>query len=187
MMTSLATTTLLLLLSQSPAEPALADLPEIPGQPDRVDISCTVSFEQGELNGGPDQVTAVHCEGIPGFFVPRTRYRKLSMDSYRLGLIDEKLQLAQKENQEMRAAIAFLKGAYVQASEGGAAMKKNWLEAEDRWLKLNSQYIKDVEEASQRAWYESPLLWVGVGVAVTVATFVIVKPVTAGLNDVLGQ
>jgi len=120
-------------------------------------------------NTGARDVSAVICEGRRGFFVPSAEYRSLikPQESKVYRLLERELELATSESDALRKSIDSSASALQEWKDLAAFHKGKWREAEDDIQAM----AKDVADAAERGWYESPVLWAAVG-ALAVAAVV---------------
>ena len=128
----------------------------------QADLSCSLQ-EGATWNADPGAVSAVECDGVPGFFVPSAVFRSMRkpQESRIYKLLDRELELANQEIESLRKSID--SGDEVLAKWKGLSSEYegNWRKAEADVQAMEG----DVVEAAERGWYESPLLWMAIGAA----------------------
>ncbi|NJO82037.1 MAG: hypothetical protein HC828_04060 [Blastochloris sp.] len=141
----------------------------LPAEP--LAVSCRLQAGAA-WNDGPEDVSALRCGGVDGFFVPSLVYRQLrrpqESEAYRL--LDQELQLAKAELHE-RTQESLAAGRVAESSRQLAdRCWAGWEQSADGLAKGYEALAAGQKSlADERAEDgSSPVLWFGVGVAVGV-------------------
>lgn len=128
-----------------------------------VDLSCVLQ-EGAAWNEGARNVSAVVCNDRSGFFVPSSEFRAMRrpQDSQVYKLLERELAIADKEIESLNKSIAAGDEALQKWKGIADHNETNWRAAENDVQEMRD----DVAEAAERSWYESPLLWMGIGAGV---------------------
>lgn len=120
--------------------------------------SLRCELQEGAEWAGSDGVTAVVCEDQAGFFVPSLAFRSLYVESEPYKLLEKQLQLAVRENAELRAVVRVSEKAIAFERRVSSTSTERWKQAEGDLLQAESD--------AERKWWESPPLWFSLGAAV---------------------
>lgn len=154
---------------------ALAVASALPWASSAQPLKCALQRD-AVWNDGPEAVSAIICNGVPGFFVPSPLYRRLRRpsESPEYKLLDRELQLSTKETEAVREGLARAESALKRWKDIADADHTRWLDAEGRYQKQ----LVQTAQAGQRAWHEARSLWIAVGVLLTLAGLVVYERTT---------
>lgn len=138
-------------------------------QPSGPDPTC--ALQKGAAWNGAAGVSAVDCDGVPGFFVPSAEFRALRRpnESRIYKLLEEELRLAKLEIGALNVATEAGDSAIARWKDLAAHNYRNWRAAEEDVQAQTALVL----EAAERGWYESPVLWFSIGAGVTLAAIVV--------------
>lgn len=152
--------TLAWLLLTTLAAPVLA-----PAEP--TPIAC--QLPKGVWNTGPEDVSAIRCGGVDGFFVPTAVYRSFRrpQDSEVYRLLDKELEISKAEALELRSAETATK----RIADANLEVARIW---EDGWKAAQASLEKDAAKLAadreafddrrlNRPFWEHGTFWFGVG------------------------
>lgn len=141
------------------------------GPVEQLDCSLQVG---ADWSPSSDAVSAVVCRSQTGFFVPSKLYRELRdptlSPEYRL--LDAELRISNRIVDELKSLDGIRTTQVADLRTDAEMYRRRYLEGLDREAELHRRAV----EASTRSWYESPILWMGIGIAATVTVVVLAKP-----------
>lgn len=137
-----------------------------PDAPPAEPLAVSCRLQAGATwNDGPEDVSALRCAGVDGFFVPSLTYRQLrrpqESEAYRL--LDQELQLAKEELHE-RSLEAQAAGRVAESSRQLATTCWNgWEQSADGLAKGYEALAAGQKNLEDEQAQSSPVMWFGIG------------------------
>lgn len=135
-------------------------------------LECALQ-PNAEWSASPEAVSAIVCQGVPGFFVPSPLYRLIRdpTKSTEYRLLDQELQISQSIITESKALDQIRERQLTETRADAEMYRRRYLETLDKFDDASARLV----ELSVPKWHQSRALWLSVGVALTLTAVAIAE------------